>query len=285
MIEIAFALLSSFTFAYNVIGIRRGLQEMDYLTCSLVVSIISTLSYLPILFFVDIHKVNPASVLLFALSGLLAPGLARLLFFKSIQKVGALVTSSIMPSQPIFSATFAVIFLSEKPTLNLWIGILAIIVGAIIIETSISKNNSQGAKTPWIILPLTGAIVGSLGDPIRKIALNMSNEPIFGTVIANLSSLILYSLAHLSRGNTRPIKLKDFRLMLTTGIVMALAWIFTFYALSYGEVIKVTPIINTQPLFVYLLAHFYPKDIGNLTARPLAGAIVIILGLTLFLLI
>ena len=286
MIEIIFAILSSFTFAYNVIGIRRGLQRMDYITCSLIVSAITALSYTPLLPFTHISKVNVTSALLFALSGVLAPGLARLFFFQSIQKVGALITSSVMPSQPIITAIFAVIILSEKPSPKIWIGIIAIIIGAIIIEASMSKNRTQKVKTPWIILPLLGVIFGSLGDPIRKIALNISNEPILGTIIANFASLILYYATYFFKiKKDRPIKSEDFKLMFLTGIIMALAWIFTFYALSYGEVTKVTPIINTQPLFIYFLAHFFPKEIGKVNLRPLIGAIIILTGLILFLFI
>ncbi|MCX8189146.1 MAG: DMT family transporter [Nitrososphaeria archaeon] len=288
MIEIVFAILSSFTFAYNIIGIKRGLQRMDYVSCSLLVSAISCITYIPFLFFVDFSQVNMTSVLLFALSGLIAPGLARLLFFQSLQKVGALITSSVMPAQPIISAIFAVIILSERPPPNLWIGILSIIAGAIIIETSISKNNNQKTKTAYIILPMLGVLMGGLGDPIRKIALNISNQPFLGTVIANLAALILYYLTYIFNINnrkSRKLTWADFKLMLVAGVVMALAWIFTFYALSYGSVSKVAPIINTQPLFVYLLAHFYPQEIGNVSTRPLIGAIIIIVGLVMFLFI
>lgn len=284
MIEIIFAILSSLTFAYNVIGIKRGLQKMDYISCSLIVSTISCIIYFPFLYFVDFSQVNFTSVFFFALSGLIAPGLARLIFFQSLQKVGALITSSVMPSQPIISAIFAVMILTEKPVTNLWIGILAIIVGAIIIETSISRNNDQKAKVAYMLLPIVGALLGGLGDPIRKIALNISNQPFLGTIIANLAALILYYFAYiLKKRETRLLTLENFKFMWVTGVVMALAWIFAFYALSYGEVSKVAPIINTQPLFVYLLAHFYPKEIGNVSIRPLIGAIIIILGLVIFL--
>ncbi len=278
MIEIVFAILSSFTFAYNVIGIKRGLQKMDYLSCSLLVSAISCATYIPFLFFVDFSQINMISIFLFTLSGLIAPGLARLIFFQSLQKVGALITSSIMPSQPIISAISAVIVLSEMFPPNLWIGILAIIVGAIIIETSISRNNGQKTKVAYIILPMSGVLMGGLGDSIRKIALNISNQPFLGTVVANLAALILYYLVYIFKSRKiRPITWNDFKLMWVSGIVMALAWIFTFYALSCGDVSKVAPIINSQPLFIYLLGHFYSKEIGNVSIRPLIGAIIIII--------
>lgn len=283
MIDIVFAILSSFTFAYNVIGIRRGLQKMDYVSCSLVVSFVTCITYIPFLYFVDFSHVNITSTLLFALSGLIAPGLARLLFFQSLQKVGALITSSVMPSQPIISAIFAVIILSEKPPPNLWIGILAIICGAIIIETSISHNSGQKTKAAYLLLPMLGVLMGGLGDPIRKIALNITNQPFFGTFVANLASLMLYYIVYLFQSRKiKKLTLVDFKLMWITGVVMALAWVFTFYALSFGDVSKVAPIINTQPLFVYVLAHFYPKEIGNVSLRSLVGAIIIIIGLAIF---
>ncbi|MEM3403846.1 MAG: EamA family transporter [Nitrososphaeria archaeon] len=287
MIEIAFATLASISLASSVVDIKRGLQKTDYISCSIVISVVGLIIYFPItLLFTDFNKLDYGSLMLFAIGGLLSPGLVRLFFFKSIEKVGALVTTSIMPSQPIITAILAVVLLSEQASIGLWVGIFTIVIGAIIIETSRSKGQNSKTFSLWILLPLLGVFSGSLSDPIRKVALNMSNLPILGTTIANLSSLLLYYLAYFTIGDRKefnPLNIENFKLMWKGGILMGLGWLFSFYALSYGNVTRVTPIINAQPLFVYILARLYPKDIEAVSIKPLIGAIIIILGIVVFL--
>jgi uncharacterized membrane protein len=286
MIEIVFATLASISLASSVVDIRRGLRRTDYISCSIVISIVGLLIYAPLaLLFTDFNKIDTTSLLLFALAGLLSPGLVRLFFFKSIEKIGALITTSIMPSQPIITSIIAVLLLSEQASIGLWVGIFSIVIGAIIIETSRSKDNSSKSFSPWILLPLLGVLSGSLSDPIRKVALNISNLPILGTMVANISSLLLYYLTFFTIGRKRsnPLNLENFKLMWKGGVLMGIGWLFSFYALSYGNVTRVTPIINAQPLFVYLLARLYPQDIETVSIRPLIGAIVIILGIVVFL--
>ena len=49
-------------------------------------------------------------------------------------------------------------------------------------------------------------------------------------------------------------------------------------ALSFGAVSVVTPLTATTPIFVLILAHFFLKGVEVLTARVVAGTLLIVLG-------
>jgi drug/metabolite transporter (DMT)-like permease len=51
-----------------------------------------------------------------------------------------------------------------------------------------------------------------------------------------------------------------------------------FYALRYGDVSTVTPLIQVEPLFIFLLIHYYLKGMEKISLRLVAGSVAIILG-------
>ena len=65
------------------------------------------------LFIVNMPYLNWVAVMFFAVSGIFAFGLGRLLYFKSIEQLGAAVSSAIIGSNPLFSILLAVILLGE----------------------------------------------------------------------------------------------------------------------------------------------------------------------------
>jgi drug/metabolite transporter (DMT)-like permease len=53
------------------------------------------------------------------------------------------------------------------------------------------------------------------------------------------------------------------------------------FALGLGEVSVVVPLAGTSPLFVLLLAYWFPIGIERLSWRLIVGAVLIVLGVFL----
>jgi uncharacterized membrane protein len=64
---------------------------------------------------------------------------------------------------------------------------------------------------------------------------------------------------------------KDLRLFWKPGASLSLAWILTFYALSYERVSIVTPLLQTEPLFVLLLAYLHLKGLERISLKVVTG--------------
>jgi uncharacterized membrane protein len=213
------------------------------------------------------------------LSGILI-GFARLFFYKSVEKVGALFTSSFSPSAPIISVLLAVIILSERPWIGLFMGLACIVVGSIIIEASMHKGSIKGSRTSWMTLPILYAFTAGFNDVLRKQALLVLNQPLFGTTIAYTSTLLLYTILILLTNNMAQItKIENFKYFWKSGLAIAIGQLSSFCALSIGEVVKVAPLIYTEPLFVFMLSKIINVRSEKVSWKPVLDASTILLGI------
>lgn len=282
MIDLVLGLFASFFLASGIVEARKGLEKSYYGACILIITTVGFTIFVPItLLTTNFSEINCEGVLMFLLSGILNPGLSRVFFYKSVEKVGAVLTSSITPSSPIISAIFAVIILQEKPWIGLWLSIACIVIGSILIEIG-SHENFNIKTSSWLILPVLASFATGLNDVVRKQALTLLGQPLFGTTLAYVATLSLYTTTFSLNGKlTSLINKNNFNLFWKSGIFLALGQLFSFYALNFGRVLTVAPLIYTQPLFVFLLTITTLKRIENITLKPLIGSIIMILGIAL----
>ena len=62
------------------------------------------------------------------------------------------------------------------------------------------------------------------------------------------------------------------------GLGVALGALISFYALSYGMVSVVAPIVQIMPLFVLLLTYLYLKELEKISSRFVINTIIIVIG-------
>jgi drug/metabolite transporter (DMT)-like permease len=223
-------------------------------------------------------------IVFFIIAGLLSHGIARLAYYKAIEEIGVSVTSSIFATNPLYSSILAVLFLDEIFNPKNWIGIILILVGVLIIEGNLnksmdSKHNKINKK--GLFFPLFATITFAGSVITMKHGLNIYNEPTLALALGYSASFILYlPLLIISRRVRALLSLgRDFRLFAKAGFFSVLAWILMFYALSYQKVTIVTPLIQTQPLFVLLFVYLYLKEIERISLKLVISTILIVLGI------
>ena len=74
---------------------------------------------------------------------------------------------------------------------------------------------------------------------------------------------------------------RDFRFFWKAGAGISLGYILTFLALSQEKVSIVTPLIETQPLFVLVFAHLYLKELEHISFKLVISALLVIIGVML----
>jgi drug/metabolite transporter, DME family len=143
--------------------------------------------------------VNLASFVFFALSGVLSPGIIRLLYYQGLRKLGASMNSSIHAAYPLYSALLAVMFLNETMSVLNVAGIFVILVGIVVADLSISRHCSGGGAS-WknLMFPIQAGVTFGVSHIIRKYALNISNTPVVGVAIAYAFSFIPFGMMLLS---------------------------------------------------------------------------------------
>ncbi|MEJ2244139.1 MAG: DMT family transporter, partial [Candidatus Bathyarchaeota archaeon] len=134
MLPVVLALLSSVAFASSQILIRKNIEQSNYLNVSLTVTIMGNVVLWPLaILFTDFNQLNPQGIMLFLIAGLLAPGVARLIYFKGMKAVGISANSTVFSTYPFYASIIAIIFLGEVITPQNWVGLASIMAGVIII--------------------------------------------------------------------------------------------------------------------------------------------------------
>ena len=284
MIGVALAVLSAVMSAFSVILVRRHSKESNTFNISLIISLIGLSILWPLaLVLTDFSGANMYALLIFGLSGILTPGIVRLLYYQGMKKLGAPVNSSLYSTYPLYTALMAHLFLGDVLLAGNWLGILLVFFSGILVEWSSREVNVGHYQRRNILLPLIGGLTLGVGSIMRKFALDLFSAPVLGVALAYTFSLLPFLAIYLASKPTRDaVSLKrDMRLFWAAGIGQAITWILSFIALSNADVSVVTSILSTEPVFVALFAYLYLKKIEKVSAKLLISIILTVIGIIL----
>ena len=283
---IALALLSSFLISITTIIMKKGIERTNPTSAMLVVTLVGTLVLLAIsLPLVQLSHLKSKAFPLFILAGIFSPALVRWLYFISLDRIGPSMSSSIVSTGPAFTAIIATVFLKEKLTLSVSLGILLIIGGIITFERDISSNGKFSVYHKRdLIFALLSAILVGFAIVIRKMGLNILDEPIFGVTVGFATSLVLYGMMCLAFKSMRAaisLNFKNTLYLSGAGVFLTAAWLILFYALSYGDAIIVAPLASLHPVMVLGWSYLFFKDMEKITSKTVLGIIIVLIGVVL----
>ena len=286
MIGIVLALLSAAVSGLAVVLVGKHSRKSNAFNVSLLISFIGLFIIWPLAAtLTDFTEASLEGILLFAVGGVLTPGLVRLFYYSGLKNLGTSVNSSIFSVYPLYSSLLAVFFLSEFLTLENWIGVGAVAVGVIFVELNSREKNGGNNHTVlknWFF-PILGGLTLGASAILRKTALNLFNAPVLGIAVAYSFSFIPYVVIFAFHKPTRSsLSLRrDLRLFWLAGVGQAIAWLLSFYALSLEAVSVVTPLLSIEPLFVAVFAYLYLREQEYLSPKLIASILVTVLGVVL----
>ncbi len=285
MIGIVLALLSAAASGLSVVLVRKHSAGSSALNMSLVITCVGMIVLWPLaIATTGFNELTLAGFVFFAVSGVLSPGLVRLLYYKGLKTLGVSGNSAVFAVYPLYSALLAVVMLSEILLWENWVGILCIILGVVFVDLTLHGNSAEGNNgRKNLIFPILGGITLGVSSILRKYALNFSNTPILGVAVAYAFSLLPYILILMASTPARKdLALKqNFRWFWIAGIGQALTWTLAFYALSFEQVSITTPLLSIEPLFVIVFGYFYLRDVEHVSRKLLASIAITVLGVVL----
>jgi uncharacterized membrane protein len=286
MLAATLALFASFLIGATTLLMKKTIERTNPTTAMLMVTLVGSIVLLFISWFtVPAYHLNSASIIYFIVAGIFSPALVRWLYFISLDRIGASVSSSILATGPAFTAIMALVFLKEKITPQIGLGIIIVIAGIVIFERDMNNKKQIGKRNRKdLIFPLLAAFLFSFAVVARKMGLNILDSPILGVTVGFGTSLVFYAGMCLVSKKLRAsisIASKDLPYFLGSGIFLTSAWLVMFYALSIGDAIIVTPLANLHPLVVLVLSYFFLGDIEKITKGILAGVGVVVVGVLL----
>lgn len=283
---IALALFSSVLISATTIIMKKGIERTNPTSAMLVVTLVGTLLLLGLsLPQVQLGHLKSKAFPLFVLAGIFSPALVRWLYFISIDRIGPSMSSSILSTGPAFTAVIATVFLKEKVTLNIALGIILIIGGIITFERDLHTDGKLTVRRKQdLIFAVLAAILVGLAIVIRKMGLNILDEPLFGVTVGFTTSLVFYALMCLAFKSMRAaisLNLKNTLYLCGAGVFLTTAWLTLFYALSYGDAIIVAPLASLHPVIVLGWSYLFFKDMEKITFKTVLGIIIVLIGVLL----
>jgi len=274
---VVLALVAALLTAVATILARHGLRGSDPYTGTWISMIVGAVGLWICVFATGgVGEISTRSLLLFVAAGLIGTVGGRLTRFLAISKVGASVSAAVSSLTPLIATFLAILFLGERVTLALLVGTIVITIGTVLLSTSGARLGFR----PWqIVWPLLSATCFGIVQIIRKMGLD-GMGPVLGTSINLTAAAIAFTALMLASGHRGIYTCRGRPLIhfVLAGIAENTGVLLTIVALTLGAVSVVIPLTAAMPIFVLILSHFFLKGVEVITARVVAGALLIVLG-------
>lgn len=273
------ALAAALSYATSGIAAKRGLRYSTPITVTLVsVTVHAVTLSIALWLSGGIPEVSWWVLFLFALTGTLQP-VIRLFTYAAIHYVGASRGTTLRSSHPLFSTTLAILFLGEQVSLPLAAGTVLIVAGIGLISW---QPEAERATFHWwhLAYPLGAAFLAGISHPLRRYALGLANEPLYLAAIIGIVALPwLGSYIVLPTKGEQPVwNRQSMGWFLMAGVFETLGILLVIFALSVGQVVIVSPIVATSPLWILIGTWLFLRGIEKLTLRTVLGAVCVVSG-------
>ncbi len=231
--------------------------------------------------FHDLSELQAGANLIFAVSGLVVPGLFRLVAFKGIERLGASAATAVLNSAPLFAVLLAMVLLDEEPGPANLLGAVAVVGGLVFLSW---KGESRSWRPRDLFFPASGALLAALRDNMVRFGLLAGPAPMVGaTITVSASFLIMSAVYFPTHGLTRLRSCGWWTIgcFALIGFVHFVAYFLMFTALGMAEVAVVSPLVHCFSLFTLGLSPLILGDSDPITRRKVMATSMVVLGVLL----
>jgi len=285
------ALLSSITFAFKHIFIRRASLKIIDASFGTFVSVPTALVTLFVILIVNgqirlLFSFPAASYIWFAFAGVLQFAVGLSIYYKCIQLMGANLAIVLSRINILVSVAIGIFFLHEPVSMKLLVGVLLIFMGVTLpgLNTPMIRD-SYGSllKIPVkaYVLVFTSGFVFGVTPIFIKLGIRESGYPIVGAFISFLAGTIAMSFLFLKRDNRlaiTQIDTKSLILFFLSGIIFCIGNLFRFFALEMTSTSIAVPLISTMPVFLIFFSFIFNRKIEIFNRPVVVGAVLVVLG-------
>lgn len=276
------ALLSAVLFAAAALVVRRGMQGSTPTTATVISIATNLLAMWTLAVLIgSLASITLPAAATLLLAGVFAPALARLTYYESITRIGVARASTISNTTPIFTAILAVPLLGEGLSARLATGTLLVVVGLVLIvrRDPATPAGQTGRLWPGAALALNTAVLASISFMLRKLGLRLLPDPPVASALTVTGSLVTLLPYVVIRSRTEPLRAdrRALAYLIVGSLVTTAAFLSYFFALNISDLVRVTPLGNTTPLFALLLLYLFRQG-EAIRARTVVGAVLTVAG-------
>lgn len=273
-----FALAAAVSFAGAGILLRRALQWVEPPTAAVLsVSFTATFVWIVTASTVPLGRVWTPEIALFLAAGLFAPGLARLVYYTGLARVGVARSTALISTSPLFAVLLAILALGERPAVSVLIGVAFVVAGGALL--AYRGRDDRTWRRRDLVLPLAAALGFALRDIISRHGLIAYPEPMVAAAGATLASVALMWLLVLAGVmKIRMAPLPGLGFLALSSVCESLAYLTMWRAMASAPVSIVSPLVHSQPLFTILLAMVFLRDVERMTWRVVVASLLVVAG-------
>lgn len=286
------ALFAGITAILAKIGIKRTDSNVATALRTIVVLIFSWL-----LVFIDgsyktIGDLTLTNLLFLILSGL-CTGASWLCYFKALQLGDVNKVTPVDKSSTILTMILAFIFLGEKITAFMLIGMVCIAIGTVLMlqkrelsdeEKEKQEENEQKHRYAWFFFALGSAFFASLTAILGKVGIQGVNSNL-GTAIRTIVVLVMAWMIVGLQKKTEQVKeidAKSWIFIILSGVSTGLSWLCYYRALQDGYASVVVPIDKLSIVFTVAFSRIFLNE--KLSKKAAVGLGLIVAGTLVLLL-
>jgi len=220
-----------------------------------------------------------ATLVPFAVVGLLVPGMSQILFILAVRYAGASRAAILIGTAPLGSVLLAVALLDEPLRPAILVGTALIVAGGAAL--ALDPGRPAGFRAIGVVFALTcAALFAGRDNAVRWIARDDDVPPLQATAVTLLAATLATGLyvALTRRDVARAVLRVTTRAFLPAGVLLALAYGALVTGFDRGDVGVVAPLNATQSLWAVAfaaLAYGRREAIGR---RTVLASVLVVLG-------
>jgi drug/metabolite transporter (DMT)-like permease len=249
---------------------REGLSHWSALTMAMVWGVLVLVPFSA--YELSVVGFSSSAMPKYIMAGALQFFLSRAVYFKAVEMDGASTAAAASTSsEPVLTAILAVLVLGDAVGLRTAMAIAIITLSLLLLA---GKSSSQASKKAVILGLLAGTLSSLTSILIRYTSLVDDPIPVTGVVLSQITAL---SMLLLFKGGQVLVDFKIVPSAVVTGVVLSLAQVGRFAALSSGPATEVTLLILMYPVFIVILSIL----LGDIDEVESASKVIAILGILL----
>lgn len=224
----------------------------------------------------DLSAISARSYLFLALSGL-ATGASWMCYFRALQLGDVNQVAPIDKSSTVLTMLLAFLLLGEPITLNMGIGMAALLLGTYLMISPKRGGVEEGSKR-WLIPAILSAVFASLTAILAKVGVEEVDSNL-ATALRTGVVLVMAWILVFAGGKQREIRAidqKSWLFLVLSALATGLSWLCYYRAIQQGLVSVVVPIDKLSIVVSVLFARVFLHE--KLGKRALAGFAILILG-------
>jgi drug/metabolite transporter (DMT)-like permease len=212
----------------------------------------------------------------FVFAGLLAPGIAQILFTFAVRDAGASRTSVTVGTAPLFAVATALVFLDEPLVAGLVLGAGLIVTGGIVLASD--RATPEHFKRIGLVYALVGTAAFASRDTLVRWLIDDATDvdPAVGAFVTMLTGTVLALVFALATRTS--LTASGAISFVPAALCYGLSYVFLFEAFARGRVSVVSPIVATESLWGVTLAWLFLQRSEHVGRRLVLGAVLIVAG-------